>query len=71
LGWGELKMDYKKPTDKRIAGCNPWGADTDCEYCKEKAEWAMHNDDHIGVCDKSECVTKAIEAGYHACGCGG
>jgi hypothetical protein len=61
----------KYPNDKRIAGCNPWGADTDCKYCKEKAEWAMHKNDHIGICENTGCVTKAIEAGYHACGCGG
>lgn len=59
------------PTDKRIAGCNEWGADTACEYCEQKAEWAMHDNDHIGICENADCITKAIKAGYHACGCGG
>lgn len=61
------------PINKRLRGCNE--ATGKCEYCPAQSTsgnlWLLHNDDHIGVCERDECIDKGFKAGYVGCGCGG
>jgi hypothetical protein len=61
------------PINKKLRGCN--AATGKCEYCPAQSTsgnlWLLHNDDHINVCEKDECIDKGFKAGYVGCGCGG
>ena len=67
--WSVL-MSLTFPKNKKLGGANH--AHGKCQYCPATEDlWSLHNDDHIAVCEKDECIDKGFEAGYYPCGCGG